>query len=308
MKRSMPVFCCAFVACAVLSGCTADQNARMLLEQNTTFGKMNELVVGSSEQLVKNGIISASRLYTMPDRVKIDLWIYKAAPKTTARGTVLVLHGLADSKVTYMSMAKMLAQKGFDVVLTDLRAHGRSTGKMVTFGALEKMDQKRVIDELYKEKAVSEPLYVFGFDMGGSVAIQYAAIDPRVQGVMAMAPYLDMQTICRKLLPLLSDEDFQKAIVRAGEIGKFDPNDASALKAIATLRCPVLLSHGKLDMTIPYAHSEALLAVAGGPKELDSQPTLNHISIHFGRWGEIVKGIEKLAAGQVGKTKPTEEK
>ncbi|MDY7010108.1 MAG: alpha/beta fold hydrolase, partial [Planctomycetota bacterium] len=273
-----------------------------LLEQNTTHGKINELVVGSSEQLVKNGNISAARLYTMPDGVKIDSWIYKAEEKTAPRGTILVLHGLGDSKVTYMSMAKMLVKKGFDVVLTDLRAHGRSTGKMVTFGALEKQDQKRVIDELYKEKAVSEPLYVFGFDLGGSVAIQYAAIDPRVKGVMAMAPYRDIQTVGRKFLPLLSDEEFQKVIVRAGEIGKFDPADTSALKAITTLRCPVLLVHGKFDMTVPHAHSEALLAAAGGPKELDSQPLLNHISIHFGRWGDIVKGIEKLASGQVGKT------
>ncbi|MDY7011288.1 MAG: hypothetical protein SVV80_11135, partial [Planctomycetota bacterium] len=82
MKRSIPAFCCAFVACAVLAGCTIDQNARMLLEQNTTHGKINELVVGSSEQLVKNGNISAARLYTMPDGVKIDSWIYKAEEKT----------------------------------------------------------------------------------------------------------------------------------------------------------------------------------------------------------------------------------
>lgn len=305
MKRSIPAFCCVFVACAVFAGCTTDQNARMLLEQNTTYGKINELVVGSSAQLIKHKkrtLISAARQYTMPDGTRIDLWIYKADPKTTTRGTVLVLHGLGDSKVTYMSMARMLVKKGFDVVLTDLRAHGRSTGKMVTFGALEKQDQKRTIDELYKEKAVSAPLYVFGFDLGGSVAIQYAAVDPRVRGVMAIAPYRDMQTVARKFLPLLSDADFQKVIVRAGEIGKFDPADTSALKAITMLRCPVLLVHGKFDMTVPYAYSEALLAAANEPKELDSQPLLNHISIQSGRWSDIVKGIEKLASGQVGKT------
>ena len=301
MKRSILTSCSLALACAVLAGCSIDQHAKMLIEQPTFGGKMDILVVGSSEQLVKGGKISAARLYTMPDGTKIDLWIYKASTKAKGAGTVLLLHDVGDSKVTYMRVAKMFVKKGFDVVLTDLRAHGRSSGKITTFGALEKQDQKRTIDELYKEKAISEPLYVFGFGLGGSVAIQYAAIDPRVKGVMAMAPYRDMESVCRRDFPLLGDEDVRKVLARAGEMGKFDPADASAIKAIAALRCPVLLVHGKFDMTVPYADSEALLAVAGGPKELDSQPLLNHISILYGRWGEMVKGIEKLASGQVGK-------
>ncbi len=303
MKRLILTFCSALAVCAVLTGCSIDQHANMLIQQDTGHGKRQYWVLPESEKMVKGGTISAARLYTMPDGTKIDLWVYKASTKTKGQGTVLFLHDVGDSKVTYMRIARKLVKKGFDCVLTDLRAHGRSSRKITTFGALEKQDQKRTIDELYKEKVISEPLYVFGFGLGGAVAIQYAAIDPRVQGVMAMAPYLDIQTIGRKFLPLLlSDEDFQKVIIRAGEIGEFDPADASALKAIAMVRCPVLLVHGKFDMAVPHAHSEALLAAAGGPKELDSQPLLNHISIHFGRWDDMVKGIEKLASGQVGKT------
>ncbi len=302
MKRLTLIFCSALAVCAVLTGCSIDQHAKMLIQQDTGHGKRQYWVLPQSEKMVKSGTIFAARLYTMPDGTKIDLWIYKASTKTKGAGTVLFLHDVGDSKVAYMRVARKLAKKGFDVVLTDLRAHGRSSGKITTFGALEKYDQKRTIDELYKEKLISEPLYVFGFGLGGAVAIQYAAIDPRVRGVMAMAPYCDIESICRKAFPILGDEDIQKVLVRAGETGKFDPADASALKAIATVRCPVLLVHGKFDITVPYAHSEALLAAAGGPKELDSQPLLNHVSIHFNRWDEMVKGIEKIASGQVGKT------
>ena len=302
MKRLILTFCGALTACAVLAGCSIDQHAKMLIQPDTGHGKRQYWVLPKSEKLVKGGTISAARLYTMPDGTKIDLWIYKASTKTKGAGTVLFLHDIGDSKVTYMRVAKKLTKKGFDVVLTDLRDHGRSSGKITTFGALEKQDQKCTIDRLYKEKAISEPLYVFGFGLGGAVAIQYAAIDPRVRGVMAMAPYSDIDSVCRRAFPLLGNEDIRKMLTRAGEIGKFDPADASALKSIAMIKCPVLLVHGKFDMTVPYADSEALLAVANEPKELDSQPLLNHISIHFGRWDEMVKGIEKIASGQVGKT------
>lgn len=302
MKRSILTFCSALAVCAVLTGCSIDQHAKMLIQQDMGYGKRQYLVLPESGKMVKDGKVSVAKLYTMPDGTKIDLWIYKASTKAGGKGTVLVLHELGDSKVTYMRVARKLAKKGFDVVLTDLRAHGRSSGKITTLGALEKQDQKCTIDKLYEEKLISEPLYVFGFGLGGSVAIQYAAIDPRVKGVMAVAPYRDIGSICRKDFPLLGDKDIRKVIVRAGEMGKFDPDDASALKAIAKVKCPVLLVHGKFDMTSPYADSEALLVAAGGPKELDSQPLLNHLSIQFGRWGEMVKGIEKLASGQVGKT------
>lgn len=310
VRRGISAILSLFSACLALTGCTVDQHAMMLIEQDTQYGKRNIALVGPSDQLVKNKkdtLISATRIYTMPDGTKIDVWIYKALPKTEPRGTILVLHGLGDSKVTYMKMARMLARKGFDVVLTDLRAHGRSTGRFVTYGALEKNDQRITMNELYKEKVVSEPLYVFGLELGGAVAIQYAAIDPRVKGVMAVRPYRDITSAARSffklIAPLMSEEDIQKVIVKAGEIGKFKPAEASALKDIPKVSCSVLLVHGKLDMSVPYDDSKALFAAANEPKELELLPWASHLSIFFGREAKIVKDIEKLASGKVGKDK-----
>ncbi|MCK4623841.1 MAG: hypothetical protein KAV00_00900, partial [Phycisphaerae bacterium] len=82
MKPSILTFCSLVLACAVLTGCSIDQHAKMLIEQNTTDGKMAVLLVGSSEQLIKDKkhtLISAAKQYTMPDGTRIDLWIYKAS-------------------------------------------------------------------------------------------------------------------------------------------------------------------------------------------------------------------------------------
>lgn len=287
---------------AVITGCTTTQYAKMLIEQNTTSGKVKESIVGSSEQLIKSNRISAARLLTMPDGVKIDVWIYKHKPadSSKSRGTVLILHDIGNSKADYRILAKKLAGEGFDVVLPDLRAHGRSTGKYTTFGAKEKYDQKYVIDELYREKLISRPLYVFGFDLGGATAIQYAAIDPRVNGVIAVAPNRDIFSFCRRFLPIISEAEATKVIAKAGKIAKFDPSEASALKAAAKLKCPLILIHGQLDMTVALSDSKALYEAAAGPKELNVLPMANHTTFMFMREGDIVKGIERLAAGSVG--------
>lgn len=298
-KRAAPPFAELFVACALLTGCTTDEYARQLIQQDTGVGKIREALTGTSEQLVRSGTISAARRYSMPDGTEIDVWIVKATAGEP-RGTVLVLHGLRDSKVTYKRLAQMLSGKGFDVVLPDLRAHGRSTGRYVTYGALEKHDQKHVIDELFKERLIAEPVYVFGASVGASVAIQYAAMEPRVRGVMAMAPARDMRSFCRRLLPLLSRRHFEKALACAGEMGQFDPADASAMDAIVKLGCPVLLVHGKLDGVVPHADSQALYAAARGPKELELVPWAGHLRVLSGQESKIVEGIEKLASGRVG--------
>lgn len=299
MKRRTSALAAAFLSGVALGGCTIDEYARQIIQQDTSFGKVRQAITGTSEQLLKNKAISAARRYEMPDKTQIDVWIVESAGEQ-ARGTVLVLHGLCDSKVTYRRLAKMLSKEGFDVVLPDLRGHGRSTGKYVTYGALEKHDQKRVMDALFDEKLIGEPVYVFGASLGASVAIQYAAIDERVQGVMAMAPTRDLRAFARRMLALVSDEEFEKSLARAGEMGKFNPADASAIHAVARLTCPLLLVHGKLDRVVPCADSEALHAAAGGPKALELVPWAGHLGVLFGQESKIVEGIERLASGRVG--------
>lgn len=218
----MPPFAELFVACALLTGCTTDEYARQLIQQDTGVGKIREALTGTSEQLVRSGTISAARRYSMPDGTEIDVWIVKATAGEP-RGTVLVLHGLRDSKVTYKRLAQMLSGKGFDVVLPDLRAHGHSTGRYVTYGALEKHDQKHVIDELFKERLIAEPVYVFGASVGASVAIQYAAMEPRVRGVMAMAPARDMRLVLPKAAAAAQPPAFREGVGLRGRDGAVRP-------------------------------------------------------------------------------------
>ncbi|HUU22724.1 MAG TPA: alpha/beta fold hydrolase [Phycisphaerae bacterium] len=297
--------------CPLLGGCTVDQYARMILEQNTTWGRNLQKMAGTSDQLVKAGKISWARRFTMPDGVEIDVWGLRAQG-ADAHGTVLILHGLCDSKVTYLPMAQTLSQKGFDVILPDFRAHGRSTGKYVTYGALESRDTQRVMAALLDEKAVAGPLYVFGASMnlGGSVAIIYAAAEPRVKGLIAVAPSRSIQATAGRFqyTKLLDDATLDRIVRRAGKIGGFDPDDASAIRAIPNVRCPVLLIHGKLDLFTPCSDSQALYDAAHQPKELQIIPWAGHLGTVVGREAEMVKEIERVAAGKLISTSMPAEK
>ena len=270
MPRISTVWLLVAAACC---GCGADFHARQIVEYNTSAGKIDIAIKGTADQLIKSHRISLHRRIKTSDDIDIDVWVLHARPPASglhAGSTIVLLHGLTESKASfpYFGAAERLAKMGYNVILPDLRAHGRSSGRYVTYGAKEKYDVKAVVDALLADGTVREPIYVFGATLGGATAIQYAAIDPRCKGVMTMTSFKDAQSMARRRLLFISTEQFKLAMERAGQIAKFDPQQASSVSAARKLTVPLLLYHGLLDLTVPKEHSEAIYAAAAGPKKL----------------------------------------
>ncbi len=291
------------VILSMLVGCNQDHFARQLIEHDTSYGKLGLTLTGSSEKLLAQKRIDAHRQVERPDETIIDVWVIKARSKNNASsdstGTVLLIHGLMDSKSTYFGLANRMADKGYDVVLPDLRGHGNSTGKYVTYGAFEKQDIKAVMDELIAEDMINPNIYAFGVSMGGSVALQYAAIDPRCKGVMTVAATKDAHATTRRMMlfiaPTMSEKDFEKNLIRAGEIAGFNPAEASSIKAVETIDSPVLLVHGLLDATAPADSSEAIFEAANEPKQLIIVPWAGHLTVLLAREIWIADQIDNIA-------------
>jgi hypothetical protein len=204
-----------------------------------------------------------------------------AAPTApdNAPGTVLILHGLWDSKGRFFRLGELLARRGFDVVLPDLRRHGDSTGGFTTFGALEKRDMLALMTSLRAAGEVRGPLWVFGFSMGAATAVQYSALDPLVRGAVAVAPFADGRSITKRLAPLMSRRKFDAVWSRAAEIAGFDPDDTSTIEAARRLHCPLIVIHGRLDLIVPYSHGRAVFEAAPQPKRLYTIGWAGHPSL-----------------------------
>jgi len=258
---------------------------------------------GTGQVLKLFGRTDSNRRIETADGIKIDLWVIKsrreaadaATTRPAARGTVVVLHPLLAGKAWFLGTGVVLARRGWDVVLMDLRAHGYSGGKYMTWGAKEKHDVKTVVDKLLGEGEIAEPIYALGSSFGGSVAVQYAAIDPRCRGVMAIAPPQSCLEITRRMMLLDSEADYQAALAKAAEMADFDPKEASAEAAAAKLKCPLIVVHGFLDVIVPYQHGEAVFKAAPDPKELITLWADGHASeIARKKW--IADRIDQLAA------------
>lgn len=284
-----------------------DFYAIRLVKHSPLAGRLRLAMQGPVAAMLRRGRISAWRTIGSPDGTAIDTWLLGARDSqgnaVRARGTALLIHGLWDAKAHLLGPARHIAAAGFDVVLADLRSHGRSGGTFCTFGSREKHDLLAVMDSLTAEGLIGGPRYVMGFSMGGGTAVQYAALDPQCRGVLAMAPVASARLIMTRLLlvfsPFMGRSRMDRVIGRAGELAGFCVEAASAIDAASQLRCPLSVVHGMLDGTVPMSHGRLVYEAARAPRRLTLVPWAGHNSLMLGRGAWIARQISQFAQGQV---------
>ena len=214
---------------------------------------------------------------------------------TTAprRGVLVYLHGSADNRQSGIGFAQRFVTQGFEVVAYDSRAHGDSGGDACTYGYYEKRDLARALDAIGASQAI-----VFGTSLGGAVALQAAAEDSRIVGVIAQSAFADLETVVRERAPFIATAaEVRKALAIAGERGRFEVAEVSPRAAAARIRVPVLVIHGERDRATRPSHARAIFAALAGPKELLMVPDAGHDDT-LGRaetWSRIDAWLARVA-------------
>jgi len=189
---------------------------------------------------------------------------------------VLLFHGVSDNRTGVLGHAEILLRHGYSVVMMDARAHGDSGGDMATYGWKERDDTVAITNALYSTENVRR-LGALGVSMGGAIALQSAAVEPRIEAVVAEDPFADLREVAYDYAglhfsPFLGKTLFRPATIlaldRVGKAGGFPPDDVSPEKAVAARSFAVLLICGTDDHTIPCRHAEWIYQAARGPKEL----------------------------------------
>src|SRR5260221_12006084 len=109
------------------------------------------------------------------DHIKIVGWWI---PAPDAVGTIVVCSGQNGSMDGDTKQIPPLHEAGFNVLMFDFRAHGRSEGDCVTIGMYEKEDLLGALDYLGDVRGIMR-VGVLGFSMGAAVALITAALSDR---------------------------------------------------------------------------------------------------------------------------------
>ena len=223
---------------------------------------------------------------TADDGVELAAWL---VPRAGAPALVL-LHGYPAEKADLLPIAAALAPR-FTVLLLDQRYFGKSGGRVTTIGFRERGDLRRAIDFL-GTRGVKE-VGVFGFSLGGAVALLAASEDPRIRAVVAYAPFADLRTLGHELYGWLWVVKYPFVGLLRGWSWLFLGHDITAVspeRAAATLSVPVLIVHSREDEQIPFAHAERLR------RALARNARAELVVMDRGRHGALPAGFEARLA------------
>ncbi len=196
------------------------------------------------------------------DGTLLEGWLL--TPQHAPRGLVVLLHGKDSNRQHLLVGADRLLRRGYAVLAYDQRGHGRSQGELCTYGAEEVGDLRAALRRMNLA-----PVYVIGESLGAAVALQAAAQEPAIQGVVAAASFSDLRTIVEERAPPFVDAAFRaRALEAAGARGCFQVAAISPADAAAKVTVPVLLLHGTEDDFTAPAHSRRIFARLAGPKRM----------------------------------------
>ena len=190
-----------------------------------------------------------------------------------SKTTILMMHGFRSNPIHDFSCAfKFYYDKGFNLLVPDQRAHGKSGGKYITYGAKERYDAKSWLE--YANTLVEGgELYATGVSMGATTVLMAAELPlpENVKGIIADCGFTSPADIIKKVMkedmkvPLFPLYYTTRALTRL--VAGFDFEECNAAAAVKNCKTPLLFLHGKSDSFVPFYMGEEIYNSAEGKKK-----------------------------------------
>jgi len=167
--------------------------------------------------------------------------------------TIILLHGYPFDKGNILP-ATIFLHKNFNLLYFDFRALGESTGGYSSFGKEEVNDLLAAIKYLHT-RGINK-VNIWGFSMGGAVALMTAPKAPEIQSIVAEASYARLDWMAHEYyrVPLLKYPLIKLTLLWAKLFLGYDIQEISPADAAKNINIPVLLIHSKNDEIISYDH------------------------------------------------------
>lgn len=197
------------------------------------------------------------------DGVRLHGWLIETRERP-ALATIIYFHGNGGNISNVGWVGEGLSSRGFDVLLLDYRGYGRSEGDVDGETALY-ADSDAGYDYITKTRGIRPAnIVLYGQSLGTAVAVDLAS-RRECAALILESGFSSASDLASTVLPILPR--------RLHFLAK---NRFESTRKLSSVKCPVLISHGDPDLTIPTEHGRLLFAAANEPKKLLIFPGAGH--------------------------------
>ena len=192
-----------------------------------------------------------------------------------ARGTVIMFHGYRTfGECDFSADADHYYSFGYNLLLVDQRACGRSGGRFITFGIRERYDCCEWISYVADRYGMKHEIFLGGLSLGGSTVLMASGegLPANVKGMISDSAFSSPKDIIGRtirnkyhlpsglLMPVMN---FWSRLIAGISLDEY-----STLEAMDTNHTPVLFVHGKEDDYVPWEMTVKAYEKCTAPKFL----------------------------------------
>jgi pimeloyl-ACP methyl ester carboxylesterase len=216
------------------------------------------------------------------DKLTLRGWYY---PSASRRRLIVLVHGLRAAWPEMAAVGHDLHALGYDVLLFDLRGHGRSDPARISLGRRERGDLRAVLDWAGREGYAPDRIGWVCNSMGASTLLMESAQNPAIRVAVVDSPYgslpelLDAQLSEYSHLPIA----FNPGILAAARhLFGVRTDDLVPIRSARRWGSrPLLLFHGDSDTIVPVDQARRLAAAAGPSCQAVILPGVEHVQAYF---------------------------
>lgn len=200
--------------------------------------------------------------------------------------TVIFFHGYkSEPACDFAAMYDFYKSLGCDLIYVHMRAHGKSDGTYIGFGALDRYDVVQWTNKA-AELFPDNDIYLHGMSMGAASILQSADLDlnKNVRGIIADCGYSDLNTVFRNLvgklyhLPTMFVDVFEYVnLLKAG----YGFKEASSVRSVSVTEIPLLYICGDCDRYVPKDMALSIFSACKSEKKLLLVPGAGHAASYM---------------------------
>ena len=220
-----------------------------------------------------------------------------------AKTWVICLHGYrSDGQADCQEAAEKFWSAGYNVLVPDLRAHGRSEGKEIGLGWLDRMDLLLWIDKIL-EKDPQTQIFLYGLGMGAATLLLASGevMPVQVAGLISDSSYTSVYSAIRSSLPQFSRLPIKRFLRLANRYSKqlvgYPFLQISVTRQVGSNHLPVLFLQGEKDSFLSEKEINTLMEATAGPKQKVLFANMGHLQAIKDApeyWPTVLQFIENI--------------